>query len=125
MQSLKTGLFLVFTILFMNNAQSQDLGEWSPWKSDQLFEELEVRYKKIEKAKSNYYYEIECRNQFSHKLSYVLVIESKAEKSKYFKFSIGENQVIKIKPDMSLNPEELNIYTFYASLNPGWPVEAR
>ncbi len=121
MQLLKRGLFLVFMFLFFQSAQSQSLGEWSPWKSNEVFEELEMRYKKIEKEKDGYFYEIECRNRFSHKLTYFLVFEQISEKRKVIKVKLGENEKVKIKPEFTLDPERLNIYTFYASLTPQWP----
>ncbi|TBW28251.1 hypothetical protein [Gramella sp. KN1008] len=125
MQFLKTGLFLMFTILFLQSAQSQNSGEWSSWKSDQVFEELEMRYKKIEKEDDRYFYEIECRNRFSHNLTYFLVFDQISEKRKFIKLKLGENEKVNIKPEFSLDPEGLNIHTFYASLTPTWPVEAR
>ncbi|WP_026934262.1 hypothetical protein [Christiangramia echinicola] len=117
MQLVKTDLFFIFPFLFLSKAQAQDINEWSSWKTDE-----EVRYKKIDKEEDRFFYEIECRNRFPHNLSYVLVIDPLVEKANYIRLSQRQNEIIPIKPEKSIYPEALEIYSFYTSLTPSWPV---
>ena len=120
MHIVKTGLFIVITILCLTSAKSQELGQWSSWRSNEVFNDLEVRYKITTVDGSNKNLEVECRNDFSSNLTFYLVYAPNLKKPNAVKLEINPDQILKIKFNRINNSPEFDLFIANASFTPAW-----